>query len=123
MNYFPKFIHRLIVLLIFIFIVALISLMISNNIEHTLLQLPIYQTNLQTLNRNTQMSDSSYGKTMINIDFEYCRASAIAIAKKWEFNEFNENKAIAICAKENNHRLDILILWQIQTATYKYVSR
>ena len=81
----------------------------------------IYQTNLQTLNRNTQMSDSSYGKTMINIDFEYCRASAIAIAKKWEFNEFNENKAIAICAKENNHRLDILILWQIQTATYKYV--
>ena len=47
MNYFPRFIHRLIVLLIFIFIIALISLMISNNIEHTLLQLPIYQTNLQ----------------------------------------------------------------------------
>ena len=47
MNYFSKFLHRLVVLLIFVSIVALISFMISNNIEYTLSQLPIYQTNLQ----------------------------------------------------------------------------
>ncbi len=47
MNYFSKFIHRLVVLLIFVSIVALISFMISNNIEYTLSQLPIYQANLQ----------------------------------------------------------------------------
>lgn len=47
MGIFPSIVHRLIVLLIFITIVALISLMVSNNIEYILSQLPIYQTNLQ----------------------------------------------------------------------------
>lgn len=47
MNYLPKFIHRFIVLLTFVFTVVIISLMISNNIEYTLSQLPVYQANLQ----------------------------------------------------------------------------
>jgi predicted PurR-regulated permease PerM len=49
MGSFPAIIHRLMVLLIFVLVVALIALMISNNIEYILSQLPLYQANLQTI--------------------------------------------------------------------------
>ena len=49
MGRFPGIIHRLMVLLIFIVIVLLIALMITNNIEYILSQLPLYQANLQTI--------------------------------------------------------------------------
>jgi predicted PurR-regulated permease PerM len=49
MGRFPPIIHRLMVLLIFVFIVILIALMVSNNIEYILSQLPLYQANLQTI--------------------------------------------------------------------------
>jgi predicted PurR-regulated permease PerM len=49
MGRFPAFVHRLLVLLIFVVIVVLIALMISNNIEYIISQLPLYQANLQTI--------------------------------------------------------------------------
>lgn len=52
MGSFPAIIHRLLVLLIFVLIVALIVLMVSNNIEYILSQLPVYQANLQLIADN-----------------------------------------------------------------------
>jgi AI-2 transport protein TqsA len=49
MGRFPPIIHRLMVLLIFVIIVVLIALMVTNNIEYILSQLPLYQANLQTI--------------------------------------------------------------------------
>ena len=49
MDRFPPIIHRFMVLLIFVFVVVLIALMITNNIEYILSQLPAYQANLQTI--------------------------------------------------------------------------
>lgn len=46
MDRFPGIVHRLMVLLIFVVVVVLIALMISNNIEYILSQLPVYQANL-----------------------------------------------------------------------------
>ncbi len=45
----PLFVHRLLVLLIFVVIVLLIALMVTNNIEYILSQLPLYQANLQLI--------------------------------------------------------------------------
>jgi predicted PurR-regulated permease PerM len=49
MDRFPPIIHRLLVLLIFVIVVVLIALMITNNIEYILSQLPLYQANLQVI--------------------------------------------------------------------------